>query len=153
MPECSCILFTITYHSWRSPVIRENSTMRKPLTIPHFTSTYDFENYLPTPPILSSKEMGWESVIVRAYHEPSELEETFFPAVPDIYLVLVTSGAAQIDERTIHGPWITYPIHAGEWFLTPTDSEPYALRWKSLSTDPLKTLHLHLNADLFSQIV
>jgi AraC family transcriptional regulator len=91
--------------------------------------------------------------MVRAYHEPSDLEETLFPAGPDIYLVLVTSGVVQVDERKIHGSWVTYPIHEGDWFLTPADGEPYALRWKSLSSDPLKTLHLHLNADLFSRTV
>jgi AraC family transcriptional regulator len=125
--------------------------MRKLRAIPHFTSTHDFENYLPTSPILSSKGTNWESVMVRAYHEPSALEETLFPAGPDIYLVLVTSGAVQVDERNIHGPWVTYPIHEGDWFLTPAGGEPYILRWKSLSTDPLITLHLHLSAELFSR--
>jgi AraC family transcriptional regulator len=127
--------------------------MRKPYAIPQYTSIDDFENYLPTAPILSSKKAGWEGVMVRAYREPSDLEETFFPGVPDIYLVLVTSGAVQVDERKIHGSWITYPIQEGDWFLTPAGGEAYALRWKSLSTDPLKTLHLHLNADMFLRTV
>src|SRR6266852_1820312 len=129
-------------------MIREDTTMRKPYAIPHFTSTHDFESYLPSSPILSSKETSWESVMLRTYHEPSALEETFFPAGPDIYLVLVTSGYVQVDEQKIYGSWVTYTIHAGDWFLTPAGGEPYALRWKSLSTDPLKTLHLHLSADL-----
>ena len=92
--------------------------MRKPHVIPHFTSTRDFENYLPTSPILSSRETSWESVMVRAYHVPSALEETPFPAGPDIYLVLVTSGAVRVDERKLDGPWVTYSIHEGDWFLT-----------------------------------
>jgi len=37
--------------------------------------------------------------------------------------------------------------------LTPAGGEAYALRWKSLSTDPLQTLHLHLSADLFVRTV
>lgn len=90
---------------------------------------------------------------MRTYHEPSDLEETLFPGGPDIHLVLVTSGAVQDDERKLHGPWMTYTIHEGDWFLTPAGGEPYALRWKSLSTDPLKTLHLHLSADLFARTV
>jgi len=66
---------------------------------------------------------------------------------------LVTSGYVQVDEQKIYGSWVTYTIHAGDWFLTPAGGEPYALRWKSLSTDPLKTLHLHLSADLFYRTV
>ena len=65
-------------------MIRENTLMRKPHGIPHSTSPSDFENYLPTSPILSSKETDWESLMVRAYHEPSDLEKTFFPGGPDI---------------------------------------------------------------------
>ena len=77
----------------------------------------------------------------------------FFLAAPIFNLVLVTSGTVQVDEREIHGSWITYPIHEDDWFLTPAGGEPYALRWKSLSTDPLQTLHLHLSADLFARTV
>jgi AraC family transcriptional regulator len=132
-------------------LIREDAIARKPHTIPHFTSTLDFENYLPTPPFLSSKETGWESVMVRAYHEPSDMEEILCPAGPDIYLALVTSGTIQYYERSIDGPWMSYPIREGDWFLTPAGGEPYALRWKSLSSEPVETLHLHLSADLFSR--
>lgn len=134
-------------------MIREDTTTRKSRTIPRFTSTYNFENYLPTSPILTSRETGWEHIMLRAYHEPSDLEETLFPGGPDIYLVLVTSGAVQVAERKIHGPWITYPVREGDWFLSPAYGEPYVLRWKSLSTDPLKTLHLHLSAALFARTV
>jgi AraC family transcriptional regulator len=123
------------------------------VSIPHSTSTEDFENYLPTSPLLSSRGTGWQHVMVRTYHEPSQLEETVFPGGSDIYLVLITNGHIQVDERKLDGPWTTYPIHAGEWFLTPAGGEPYALRWKSLSTGPLTTLHLHLNVDLFSRTV
>ncbi len=131
---------------------RKDAEMRKP-SVPYFTSTDDFENYMPTSPILSSREAGWEHVMVRAFHEPSELEETLFPGGPDIYLVLVTSGHIQVDERMIGGSSTTYEIRAGDWFLTPPGGEPYILRWKTLSPDPLTTLHLHVNADLFSQTV
>lgn len=132
---------------------KDNVEMRTQPPIPHSASTVDFENYLPTSPILSSREAGWEHVMVRTYHEPPTLEETPFPGGPDIYLVLVTSGYVQVDERTVNGPWETYPIHKGNWFLTPAGGEPYVLRWKSLSSDPLTTLHLHVNTDLFSQTV
>ncbi|HTK09421.1 MAG TPA: AraC family transcriptional regulator [Ktedonobacteraceae bacterium] len=127
--------------------------LKKPHTTPDFASTQDFEHYLPTAPILSSKGVGWEHLMVRAYQELPELEETLFPGGPDIHLILVTSGAVQVDEREIHGPWTTYPIHEGDWFLLPAGVEPYALRWKSLSTDPLKTIQLHLSADLFAHTV
>ncbi|WP_165423520.1 AraC family transcriptional regulator [Ktedonosporobacter rubrisoli] len=121
--------------------------------IPLFTSTQDFENYLPTSPVLSSRERGWEDLMVRFYHEPADLEETIFPGSADIYLVLITSGAVQAAERDLDGPWSTQLIQAGDWYLSPAGGGPYALRWKSLSDEPLKTLHLHLSADVFRRMV
>ncbi|HLZ63149.1 MAG TPA: AraC family transcriptional regulator [Ktedonosporobacter sp.] len=91
--------------------------------------------------------------VLHTYHESSDLQETLFPACSDIHLTLVTSGAIQISERDIDGAWISYPIHEGDWCLTPAGGEPYILRWKSLSPDPLKTLHLHLSADVFARTV
>lgn len=133
--------------------MRKDVVMKETSPVPYSASTEEFEHYLPTSPLLSSRGTGWQHVTLRTYHEPSELEETFFPGGSDIYLVLVTSGYVQVSERQIDGPWATYSIHEGGWFLTPAGGEPYALRWKSLSPDPLTTLHLHLNADLFFRTV
>lgn len=133
--------------------MREPALMKKPQGIPHFTSSDDFERYLPTAPLLSSREAGWESIMVRSYHEPADLEETFFPGGPDLYLVLITSGTVRVDERKIYSSWKTSSLQKGDWFLTPPGGEPYTLRWKSLSSDPLETLHLHLSADLFARTV
>lgn len=121
--------------------------------IPFAVSAHDFERYLPTAPLLSSKEAGWDYLTVRAYREPPQLEETFFPGGPDIYLVYAISGAVQISERKLYGSWRTYEIQQGDWYLTPANGEPYALRWKSVSPLPHQTLQFHLNADLFAQMV
>lgn len=134
-------------------MFQERTHVEIPSCVPSSTSTANFEFYLPTFPVLSSRPSGWEQLTVRAYHEPSELEETLFPGGPDIYLVLVTSGYVQVGERKLNGSRVTYPIHEGQWFLSPAGGEPYTLDWKSLSTEPLTTLHLHLNADLFFQSV
>ncbi|HET8840756.1 MAG TPA: AraC family transcriptional regulator [Ktedonobacteraceae bacterium] len=127
--------------------------MKETPPVPHSTSTEDFEKYLPTSPLLSSREVGWQHMMVRTYREPAILEETFFPGGSDVYLVLVTGGHVQFAERKVDGPWITHAISAGDWFLTPAGGEPYALRWKSQSPGPLTTLHLHLNNDLFVRTV
>jgi AraC family transcriptional regulator len=130
-------------------MLKEQMQSHQTQSVPYSISTADFELYLPTTPILSSRSMGWNQLTVRAYNEPADLDETFFPGGPDIYLVLVTSGYVRVDERRIDGPWVSYPIHTGDWFLSPAGGEPYALRWQSLSSEPLTTLHIHLNADIF----
>jgi AraC family transcriptional regulator len=122
-------------------------------TIPHHTSTLDFERYLPTAPVLSSRQAGWEGLVVRTYHEPPEIEELMLPTTPDIFLVLITTGAIQVECRDWHGPWSRYQIHAGDWFLTPGGAAPYIMRWKRLTADPVQTVHLHVRSDLFAQAV
>jgi AraC family transcriptional regulator len=125
--------------------------MNQKHSIPYHTSTLDFENFVPTSPVLSSRKAGWEGVMVQTYHEPPEVEELTLPTTPDIFLVLVTGGALQVECRDLHGPWRRYQIGEGDWFLMPGDGAPYIMCWKKLADDPIHTLHLHVKSDLFSQ--
>lgn len=121
---------------------------------PQHTSTLDFEHYVPTAPILSSRDLGWESIMVRAYQEPAEVkEELLLPTAPDIFLALVTSGVMHVECRALDSSWVSYAIRAGDLFLTPGAGAPYALRWASFSPEPIQTLHLHLNQHLFAQAI
>jgi AraC family transcriptional regulator len=90
-------------------------------------------------------------VVVREFHEPGEVESVLLPAVPDIHLALVTQGAMQFESRELDGSWNAVPIHADDLFLTPGGGEPYELRWRSLSSEPIQALHLHLSAELFAR--
>jgi AraC family transcriptional regulator len=92
--------------------------------------------------------------MVRAYQEPVEVkEELLMPTAPDIFLTLITSGVMHVECRALDSPWISYATCAGDLFLTPGAGAPYALRWMSLSPEPIQTLHLHLNQHLFVQTV
>jgi AraC family transcriptional regulator len=99
----------------------------------------------------SSEESNWEGLVVRAFHEPGELEGWIDPAVPDTSLVLVTQGAMYMEQRLLNGPWRGQHIRQGDLFLKPGGSGPYELRWRSLSPEPLQTLHLHLNTYLLAR--
>jgi AraC family transcriptional regulator len=99
----------------------------------------------------SSEESNWEGLVVRAFHEPGELEGWIDPAVPDTSLVLVTQGAMYMEQRLLNGPWRGQHIRQGDLFLKPGGSGPYELRWRSLSPEPLQTLHLHLNTHLLAR--
>jgi AraC family transcriptional regulator len=120
-------------------------------TIPRSTSTRDFERYTLTRPVLSSWGMGWREVVVREFHEPMDVDSVLLPAVSDIHLVLMTSGAMQFESREKAGSWDVVPIHEGDLFLTPGGGDPYELRWRSLACAPIEALHLHLSADLFAR--
>jgi len=115
-------------------------------------STLDFEKYTVTTPVLSSREAGWEGIMARLYHEPAKADDITLPAARDIHLVLLTHGFMNIESRDVHGPWEAFRVRENELFLTPGDSEPYGLRWQSLSSDPIHALHIHLSAELFARV-
>ncbi len=99
----------------------------------------------------TSEESNWEGLVVRAFHEPGELEGWIDPVAPDTSLVLVTQGAMYMEQRLLNGPWRGQHIRQGDLFLKPGGSGPYELRWRSLSPEPLQTLHLHLNTYLLAR--
>ncbi len=125
--------------------------MAEKQAIPQHTSTLAFETYAPTAPILSSVQAGWEGIIVRTYHEPMVVESVIAPAVPDVSLVMVTGGAIHLEGRDVGGSWDAFSLVEGDWFLTPTGGMPYELRWSSLSSQPIQTLHVHVSTDLVSR--
>lgn len=144
----------VTPHVASFPREGAHPLLNKEHGVPHHISTVDFEHYVPTSPILSSRSLGWESVMVRAYQEPAEVkDELLLPTTPDIFLTLVTSGVMQVEVCTLGSSWVSSTIGTGDWYLTPAKSTPYALRWKSLSPEPIQTLHLHLSQQVFAQAV
>ncbi len=102
--------------------------------------------------VLSSAKAGWKGLVAQVYNEPMDVEEVIAPTIPEIALVLVTSGAMHMEQRDTNGPWEELHIREGDLFLTPGGRAPSDLRWRSLSSDPIQTLHLHLNTHLVSQI-
>lgn len=100
---------------------------------------------------LSSEDAGWEDVLIRAYHEPMALEGWIEPVVPDTSLVLLTQGSMLIEQRNREGVWKGLPRYQGDFSLTPGNSVINELRWRSLSPEPMQTLHIHLNHHLLAR--
>jgi AraC family transcriptional regulator len=94
---------------------------------------------------LSSAEAGWEGLSAQAYHEPIELESWISPATPDISLIYFTGGAMRLAQRHPHGPWRTLDIREGDLILRAPAHTSYEVSWKSHSSTPAQTLHLHLS--------
>ena len=100
---------------------------------------------------LSSEEAGWEGLQVCAYHEPEELEGWVPPMVPEIVLVLLTSGQMLIEYQRAYDAWQRFPLHQNELMLRPGGCENPEVSWRSLSTEPMQTLQIHLDSNLFSR--
>ena len=100
---------------------------------------------------LSSKEAGWEGLQVSAYHEPMEFEGGGSPVVPEIILVLMTRGQMLIEYQRANGTWQGFPLRQSDFMLRPGGCENPEIRWWGLSTEPMQTLRLQLDSNLFSR--
>jgi AraC family transcriptional regulator len=78
-----------------------------------------------------------------------ELDGWIDPVVPDIALVLLTSGKMLLEQQRANGVWKQFSMHQGDFTLKPAGSVLREVRWKSLSTEPMQTLHILLDSGLF----
>ena len=110
-------------------------------------------NGKPAAPLLylSSADAGWDGLVAQAFHEPMELEGWMTPAMSDVSLVLFSGGAMRMEHQRAHGPWEAIHMHQGDLILRPGTGTPYEVRWKSLSSTPIRTLHLRLSMDLVAR--
>src|SRR5579859_7624117 len=126
--------------------------MTEPLAVSQKIATRALK-YKPASPLLylCSAEAGWEELVAQAFHEPMEFEGWMTPAMPDISLVLFAGGPRRVEQRHVNGPWKALYLRQGDLILRPGAGTSYEVRWKSLSSLPTQTLHLHLSKDLFSR--
>ena len=101
---------------------------------------------------LSSEGTGWEGLTVHAYHEPKEMEGWLDPVIPDIAMVFLTRGTMLMEQQHRDGSWRAQPIRQGDIILKPGGSVTNELRWRSLSSEAMQSLHLHLSMHVFAQI-
>jgi AraC family transcriptional regulator len=97
---------------------------------------------------LSSRHAGWEGLVADAFYEPNQLQGWIPKPTPDITLILFAGGPLRMDAHFENGPWTTLVMHEGEFALRPSMVAPCEICWKSISSIPTRTLHVHLNKHL-----
>lgn len=127
--------------------------MTKPAAQTPLSARSDLSAVLTEPLLsLSSIPLGWDGLIVQAFHEPAELEGWRIQATPEPSLVLFTGGAMHIERKLAEGSWKGGDIHPGELVLNWGVDSAYEVRWTSLSSIPTQTLHLQMSRDLVRRV-
>jgi hypothetical protein len=49
---------------------------------------------------------GWKNLLVRIYSESRVEESVIYPAVAELRIVRILSGAAAVEEHELGGPWL-----------------------------------------------
>jgi AraC family transcriptional regulator len=120
------------------------------MTTPESTSAEGFIQYLRGRLIAASN--GWKNLLVRIYSEPRVEESVIYPAVAEPRIVRILSGAAAVEERELGGPWLKTCVAAGDFFLTASQS-PSEVRWRTIGSQPLQTMHLYLGLPVFNRAI
>jgi AraC family transcriptional regulator len=104
----------------------------------------------PTSPVLylSSVNAGWEGLVVQAFREPMEYDSWLVDSTPDIVLVLFAGGTMRLEWRYMDSAWNMQQVRHGDLNLCLGWEKPYELHAKTLTDDPMRTLHVHLNKTL-----
>ncbi|MFM0076024.1 AraC family transcriptional regulator [Paraburkholderia sediminicola] len=117
--------------------------------IPKLTTTLAYDRYMAGQKLVSSVDRPWRHLVLRSYLEPDELELLEAPGLQDVTLMTLGSGAEHL-ERNLDGRWESADLGVGDvWFVPPV---PISWRWRSISDEPLSTVHLHLERSLIDSV-
>lgn len=84
-------------------------------------------------------------------HARAPVEDVMLiPAVAEPLVVWVVSGAAEVEERDLGGPWLANRVRRGDFFLTQSET-PYELRWRADDGEPFQVMHLYLGLPLLAR--
>ncbi|WP_408258754.1 helix-turn-helix domain-containing protein [Paraburkholderia phytofirmans] len=117
--------------------------------IPKLTTTLAYDRYMAGQKLVSSVNRPWRHLVLRSYLEPNAQELLEAPGLQDLTLMTLASGAEHL-ERNLNGRWESADLRVGDlWFVPPA---PVSWRWRSISDEPLSTVHLHLERSLIESV-
>ncbi len=100
-----------------------------------------------TTPILSSRQMGWNGIVVEQYQHLSSSFEVEFPALCDHWLVLPLGRSVRVTQKADDRLYEAF-IHRGDSILVPAGQPKYWCRREGICC----SLHIHLNPEMIRQI-
>lgn len=102
--------------------------------------------------VATSKGRPWRDLFVQMFTRRPVQDSLLIPAVPEPLIVWVVSGAALVEEREIGGEWKANEVREGDFFLQ-TSPRPCELRWRTLTTEPFRVIHVYLGLPLIRRAV
>lgn len=100
--------------------------------------------------VATSKGKPWRDLLVQIFTRRPVQDSLLIPAVPEPLIVWVVSGVALVEERQLEGEWMANEVRAGEFFLQ-TSPSPCELRWRTLTSEPFRVMHVYLGLPLMKR--
>jgi AraC family transcriptional regulator len=120
------------------------------MPVPETTSAEALDRYVVGKKIAASKGPAWRDVQLSVFSLPPVARVFTMPAVTEPFIVWITSGEAEAQEREDNGPWVTSRLKKGSLFLTAAGA-PYDFRWRTLTPEPFEVVLVLLSLPLFNE--
>jgi len=120
------------------------------MPVPETTSAEAIDHYTVGRRIAASNGPAWKDVRLSVFSLPPVAEVFTMPAVSEPFIVWITSGEAEAQERENNGPWVTSHLKKGSLFLTASGA-PYDFQWRTLTPEPFEVMLVLLCLPLFTE--
>ena len=120
------------------------------MPVPETTSVEALDRYVLGKKIAASRGPAWRDVQFSVFSLPPVAEVFTMPAVTEPFIVWITAGEAEPQERENIGPWVTSRLKRDSLFLTAAGA-PYDFRWRTLTSEPFEVVLVLLSLPLFNE--
>jgi AraC family transcriptional regulator len=104
--------------------------------------------HLPSQRLFSSRDLGWNTVLLDAYVDPIWADEFTTAPTPDLLLLVVTRGVYVVEAKKA-GTWQRATYRPGSVGAT-APGTACTLRWRAETAQRMESLHVHLSAQLLT---
>ncbi len=98
---------------------------------------------MPSEQVALPQRAELQDVVLQLFTHHSITEPVLVPAVAEPLMVMVLSGSAIVEERSLGGEWEMAQVQTGDFYLT-TTALPYEMRWQAREGDTFEVMHLYL---------
>lgn len=95
---------------------------------------------------------AWQDLLVEIHRRNPVEQALLIPAVAEPQLIWQISGHVVCSDRDLGGPWNSHEVRQGDLFLT-ASSDPYELKWKAVTDDPVIVMHVTVGLPLLAAAV
>jgi AraC family transcriptional regulator len=120
------------------------------MQIPETTSAEKLDRYSRGKTLVSGRNEAWSEMKASIVALPPFADTSQVPSVSEPFLVWITSGEAEFQERQNNGPWLTTRVKKGSFFLT-FGGAPYDCRWRTLTSEPFECMLVSVGLPLFNR--
>jgi AraC family transcriptional regulator len=120
------------------------------MQVPETTSAENLHRYSRGTTLVAGNGNAWREIKASIVALPASADAPQVPTVSEPFVVWITSGEAEFQERQNSGPWLTTRLTKGSFFLT-LGGAPYDCRWRTLTADPFECMLVLISLPLFSR--